>query len=72
MDSITDLPRKKNNFDSIWVVGDRLTKGCHFVPTIKTVIAEGVAKLFIDYIRKLHGMPINIVSSRERNFVSAF
>ncbi|OWY96746.1 Gag-pol, partial [Phytophthora megakarya] len=72
MDFITDLPHTKNNFDSIWVVVDRLTKRCHFVPTTKTVTAEGVAKLFIDHIWKLHGMPTNIVSDRDRKFVSAF
>jgi hypothetical protein len=50
MDFITDLPRTKRDVDSIWVVVDRLTKRCHFVPTTKTVTAEGVARLFIDNI----------------------
>ncbi|KAE9315989.1 hypothetical protein PR003_g18846 [Phytophthora rubi] len=72
MDFITDLPRTKRDVDSIWVVVDRLTKRYHFVPTTKTVNAEGVARLFIDNIWKLHGMPANIVSDRDRNFVSAF
>ncbi|KAG6616287.1 Retrovirus Polyprotein [Phytophthora cinnamomi] len=72
MDFITDLPRTKRDVDSIWVVVDRLTKRCHFVPTTKKVNAEGVARLFIDNIWKLHGMPTNIVSDRDRKFVSAF
>ncbi|KAE9089081.1 hypothetical protein PF010_g19142 [Phytophthora fragariae] len=72
MDFITDLPRTKRDVDSIWVVVDRLTKRCHFVPTTKNVNAEGVARLFIDNIWKLHGMPANIVSDRDRKFVSAF
>ncbi|GMF20524.1 unnamed protein product [Phytophthora fragariaefolia] len=72
MDFITDLPRTKREVDSIWVVVDRLTKRCHFVPTTKNVTAEGVARLFIDNIGKLHGMPTNIVSDRDRKFVSAF
>ncbi|KAE9261025.1 hypothetical protein PR003_g34110, partial [Phytophthora rubi] len=72
MDFITDLPRTKRDVDSIWVVVDRLTKRCHFVPTTKTVTAEGVARLFIDNIWKLHGMPSNIVSDRDRKFVSKF
>ncbi|KAE9302457.1 Transposon Tf2-6 polyprotein [Phytophthora fragariae] len=72
MDFITDLPRMKRDVDSIWVVVDRLTKRCHFVPTTKNVNAEGVARLFIDNIWKLHGMPANIVSDRDRKFVSAF
>ncbi|OWZ07833.1 hypothetical protein PHMEG_00019719 [Phytophthora megakarya] len=49
-----------------------LTKRCHFVPTMKKVTAEGVARLFIEHIWKLHGMPTNIVSDRDRKFVSAF
>ncbi|KAG6622539.1 Retrovirus Polyprotein [Phytophthora cinnamomi] len=72
MDFITDLPRTKRDVDSIWVVVDRLTKRCHFVPTTKKVNAEGGARLFIDNIWKLHGMPTNIVSDRDRKFVSAF
>ncbi|POM66893.1 Retrotransposable element [Phytophthora palmivora] len=71
MDFITDLPQTKRKVNSIWVVVDRLTKRCHFVPTTKTVTAEGVAQLF-DHICKLHGMPTNIVSDRDRKFVSAF
>ncbi|GMF26696.1 unnamed protein product [Phytophthora fragariaefolia] len=72
MDFITDLPRTKREVDSIWVVVDRLTKRCHFVPTMKTVTAESVARLFIDNIWKLHGMPTHIVSDRDRKFVSVF
>ncbi|OWY96211.1 polyprotein [Phytophthora megakarya] len=72
MDFITDLPQPKREVDSIWVVVDRLTKRCHFVSTTKKVTAEGVARLFIDHIWKLHGMPTSIVSDRDRKFVSAF
>ncbi|KAG3142197.1 hypothetical protein PC110_g22509 [Phytophthora cactorum] len=72
MDFITDLPRTKRDVDSVWVVVDRLTKRYHFVPTTKKVIAERVARLFIDQIWKLHGMPNNIVSDRDRKFVFNF
>ncbi|GMF29025.1 unnamed protein product [Phytophthora fragariaefolia] len=72
MDFITDLPTTKRAVNAIWVVVDRLTKRCHFVPTTKKVTAEGVARLFIDHIWKLHGMPTSIVSDRDRKFVSAF
>ncbi|OWY98152.1 Retrotransposon nucleocapsid protein, related [Phytophthora megakarya] len=51
---------------------DRLTKRCHFVPTTKKVTAEGVARLVSEHIWKWHGMPTNIVSDRDRKFVSAF
>ncbi|GMF39863.1 unnamed protein product [Phytophthora fragariaefolia] len=72
MGFITDLPRTKRDVNSIWVVVDILTKRCHFVPTTKTVAAEGVARLFIDNIWKLHCLPSSIVSDRDRKFVSYF
>ncbi|POM67145.1 Polyprotein [Phytophthora palmivora] len=72
IDFITDLPKTEHGFDSIWVVVDRLTKRCHFVSTTKKVTAEGVACLFIDNVWKHHGMPTNIVSDRDRKFISSF
>jgi hypothetical protein len=32
MDFIVGLPPTHKNFDSIWVVVDRLTKSTHFIP----------------------------------------
>ncbi|KAG2997577.1 hypothetical protein PC121_g19184 [Phytophthora cactorum] len=72
MDFTTDLPHTKRDVDSTWVVVGRLTKRWHSVPTTKKVTAEGVARLFIDHIWMLHGMPTNIVSDRDRKFVFKF
>ena len=47
MDFIVRLPKTQNNFDSIMVVVDRLIKIAHFIPTVNTVTAYGVAKLFM-------------------------
>jgi hypothetical protein len=47
MDFITNLP-PSNFYDSILVVVDCLTKMVHFIPCTKTIIGEGLAKLFLD------------------------
>ena len=71
MDFIGPLP-KSEQFDCILVVVDRLTKMSHFIPTTTTVTAPEVARLFIDNIYRLHGLPTSIVSDRDPWFTSHF
>jgi hypothetical protein len=71
MDFITDLP-SSNDFDSILVVVDRLSKSAHFIPTKKTLSAPEFAKLFVKEIFRLHGLPKTIVSDRGSIFTSHF
>src|SRR5882672_10166043 len=54
------------------VVVDRLSKRTHVIPTISDVTAAGVAKLFQDHVWKLHGLPEEVISDRETQFVSNF
>ena len=72
MDFIVGLPKTQNNFDSIMVVVDRLTKIAHFIPTVTTVTAYEVAELFMREIFKHHGIPREIISDRDRKFMSEF
>ena len=72
MDFIVHLPVTKRGFDSIWVVVDYLSKRAHFIPTRTNVNAKEVAKLFIENIFKLHGVPDVIVSDRDSKFISTF
>jgi hypothetical protein len=72
MDFITGLPRTKNGHDSVWVVVDRLTKVAHFIPVRTTYAGDKLAKLYIDRIMKLHGVPSRIVSDRCTQFTSRF
>lgn len=49
---------------------DRLTKYAHFVGLSHPYSAYDIAKLFIDHIYKLHGMPEDIVSDSDLIFTS--
>ena len=54
------------------MVVDRLTKSAHFIPiNISFPIAQ-FAEIYIRDIVKLHGVPSNIVSDRDRRFKSIF
>ena len=72
MDFIVGLPNTSRGHDSIWVIVDRLTKMCRFIPTKKTVKTPELARLFVENIYRLYGLPANIVSDRDRKFDSHF
>lgn len=73
MDYITHLPTcLESGNDSIWVVVDRFTKMCHFIPCHHTITAKETARLFVKEIFRLHGIPKTIVSDRDKNFTSLF
>ena len=72
MDFVTGLPRTRDGHDSIWVIVDRLTKSAHFIAVEKTYTLERLARLFLDVIIKLHGVPVSIISDRDPRFTSRF
>ncbi|XP_075080212.1 uncharacterized protein LOC142165744 [Nicotiana tabacum] len=45
MDFIKGLHNSRRKFNSIWVIGDRLTKSAHFLPVRTTYSAEDYASL---------------------------
>ena len=67
MDFIKGLP-KSRAVNCILVVVDRFSKYSHFLALAHPFTASTVAKLFLDNVYKLHGMPTIIVSDRDRIF----
>ena len=72
MDFIVGLPKTSKGFDSIWVIVDRLTKSAHFLPVQNTYPTIRYAKIYLERIMSLHGVPKTIVSDRGTQFVSSF
>jgi len=68
-DFITKLPLAQD-YDSILVVVDQLTKMVHFISTTEKMSAEGLAKLFRDNVWKLHGLLESIILDRGLQFVA--
>jgi hypothetical protein len=58
--------------DVILVVVNRFTKYGHFVPLCHPYTTPTVARVFVDNIVKLHGMPQTITSDRDTIFTSNF
>jgi hypothetical protein len=71
MDFIDGLPLA-DGANTILVVVDRFTKYAHFVPLKHPYTAPKVARVFVDSIVKLHGMPHSITSDRDAIFTSNF
>src|SRR5262249_13531582 len=72
MDFVVGLPRTPKGFDSIWVIVDRLTKSAHFLPVKTTYTVAQYARLYLDRIVTLHGVPVSIISDRGPQFTSRF
>ena len=76
MDVVTGLPLsadwKGDNYDSILVIVDRLTKMVHYEPVKVTIGAPGLAKVIIDVVVWHHGLPNSIVIERGPLFTSKF
>jgi hypothetical protein len=63
MDFIVRLPHTHDDYDSIWVIVDRLTKVAHFIPVKTTYSGAQLAELYMSRIVCLHGVPKKIVSN---------
>ena len=64
MEFIVGLPVTSRRHDSIFVVVDTLTKSAYFIPVKTTYKAPEIARVFIDEIMRLHGVPRKIISNR--------
>lgn len=70
-DFIGGLP-KSTGREVIMVVVDRLSKYAYFMALSHPYSASTIAKVFLDNVYKLHGLPSTIVSDRDPGFMSAF
>jgi hypothetical protein len=61
MDFIIRLPRMQAEYDSIWVIVDRLTKLVHFIPVKTTYSGAKLTELYMSQIMCLHRLPKKIV-----------
>jgi hypothetical protein len=71
MDFIEGLPRS-GRFNCILVVVDKFSRFAHFIPLAHPFSASTVAATFMDTVYKLHGMPEQIISDRDKIFNSLF
>jgi hypothetical protein len=72
MDFIVGLPRTSHEYNSIWVIMDRLTKSAHFIPIATTYRVRQYAELYISHIVRYHGILKTIISDRGSIFVACF
>lgn len=70
LDFVEGLP-PSDRFNAILVVVDKFSKYGHFIPIHHPYTALGIAKLFLDNVYKLHGLPKAIISDRDPIFTSA-
>lgn len=71
MDFVEGLP-PSNSYNTILVVVDCFTKFAHFIAIKHPFTAAHIARVILDSIVTLHGLPTSIVTDRDRIFVSAF
>jgi len=63
---------ESSRHDTVMTVMDSVSKRVYFVPMHTTVTAEGVARLFLHYVWKFHGLPKCVVSDHGPQFVASF
>ena len=71
MDFIEKLP-SSSGFDTTLVIVYRLTKQSIFIPTVDTINAQLLAKLFVLHVFSKHGVPSHITSDQGTEFVLSF
>jgi hypothetical protein len=71
MDFNEGLP-KLEGYNYVLVVVDRFSKYAHFIPLSHPFTVRKVAKVILDFVVRLHGIHVSIVSDRDIIFTSHF
>ena len=72
MDFIIHLPRTRSGYDTLLVIMDYVTKMMILRPTHSMATVVDIARLFMDAVIRVHGVPRTIVSDRDAKFTSNF
>jgi hypothetical protein len=70
MDFVSGLPKGKKGNDTIWVIVDRFKKSTLFLPMKMTKMIDKLARIYINEVIRLHGIPISIVSFQDPRFTT--
>jgi hypothetical protein len=69
LDFVEGLPQSRL-VHTVKVVVDKFSKYNHFIPLAHSFTAFSVAQLYMTELYKLHGMPMALISDRDRIFTS--
>lgn len=73
LDLITGLPPSgQEQYTTVLVIVDKLTKFRLFIPTHDTLTQEGFTKLFVERVVHMYGMPHRIIADRDRRWATDF
>lgn len=76
MDFVTEVPKSKDwrgiEYNSIFVIVDRLIKMVHYLSVLITLDVEQLAEVLIEAVIKYYGLPVSIVTDRGSLFTSKF
>ena len=72
MDFVFGFPEDTHKNNDILVFEDRFSKMVHLDAVNESIPAHGCARVFIDAVFRLHGLPREIVSDRDPRFAVTF
>nr|GEU64001.1 hypothetical protein [Tanacetum cinerariifolium] len=66
------LPKFLQDYDTIWVIVDRLTKSAIFVPMRETDPMEKLVRMYLEEVVTRYGIPVSIICDRDPGYASNF
>jgi hypothetical protein len=72
MDLITKLPKSRSGNDAIVVWVDKFTKLRHYTACKTAISAPELARLFMQTVVRMHGVPSVVISDRDPRFTAHF